>query len=73
MKEFCGGVDNETYERYVFNNRSQASIESINEFYGALLTLSRNCSFGELTSSLIKDRIIVGIHDNTTRQGLLSE
>ena len=36
-------------------------------------TEQRNCSFGELTSSLIKDRIIAGIHDNTTRQKLLSE
>ena len=68
MKEFCRGVVNETYERYVFNTRTQASNESIDEFYGA-----KNCSFGELTLSLIKDRIIVGIHDNTTRQKLLSE
>ena len=56
MKEFCRGVVNETCERYVFNTRTQASNESIDEFYGALLALSKNCSFGELTSSLIKDR-----------------
>ena len=36
----------------VFHMRSQASNESIDEFYGALLVLSKNCSFGELTSSL---------------------
>ena len=73
MKEFCRGVVNETYERYVFNTRSQVSDESIDEFYGALLALSKNCLFRELTSSLIKDRITVEIHDNTTRQKLLSE
>ena len=72
MKEFCRGVVNETYERYVLNTRSQARNESIDEFYGALLAWSKNCSFEELTLSLIKDRIIVGVH-NTTRQKLLSE
>ena len=35
--------------------------------------LSKNCSFGDLTSSLIKDRIIVGMQNNATRQKLLSE
>ena len=57
MKEFCRGVVNETYEKYVFNTRSQASNQSIDEFYRALLALSKNCSFGELTLSLIQDRI----------------
>ena len=49
---------------------SQASNENTDEFYGILLALSKNCSFEELTSSLIKDRVIVGIHDNTTGQKL---
>ena len=35
--------------------------------------LSKNCSFGDLTSSLIKDRIIVRMQNNATRQKLLSE
>ena len=73
MTGFCQGVVNETYERYLFNTRSQGENESVDEFYSALLALSKNCSFGELTSSLIKDRVIVGIQDNSTRQRLLSE
>ena len=73
MTEFCRGVVNETYERYLFNTRSQDKGENIDEFYGALLALAKNCSFGVLTLSLIKDRVIVGMQDNTTRQKLLSE
>ena len=73
MTEFCQGVVSETYERYLFNTRSQEENESVDEFYSALLALSKNCAFGELTSSLIKDRVIVGIKDNSTRQKLLSE
>ena len=73
MTGFCRGVANETYERYLFNTRSQGENESVDEFYSALLALSKNCSFGKLTSSLMKDRVIVGIQDNSTRQRLLSE
>ena len=73
MTGFCQGVVNETYERYLFNTRSQGENESVDEFYSALLALSKNCSSGELTSSLIKDRVMVEIQDNSTRQRLLSE
>lgn len=73
MTEFCRGVVNVTYERYLFNTRSQQPSESIDEFYSALLSLSKNCAFKDLTASLIKDRIIVGIQDNSIRQKLLSE
>jgi hypothetical protein len=47
MSEICRGVVNETYERYLFNTRTQESNESIVEFYGALLALSKNCSYTE--------------------------
>ena len=70
MTEFCRGVVNETYERYLFNTRSQRDNQSIDEFYSALLALSKNCSFGDLTSSLIKDRVIVGMQNNSARQKL---
>ena len=73
ITEFCRGDVNETYERYLFNTRSQGESESIDEFYGALLALAKNCLFGVLTSLLIKDRVIVGMHDNATRRKLLSE
>ena len=73
MTMFCRGIVNETYERYLFNTRSQSESETIDEFYGALLALSKNCSFGDLASSLIKDRIIVEMQNNATRQKLLSE
>jgi hypothetical protein len=73
MTEFCRGDVIETYERYLFNTRSQGDNESIDEFYSALLALSKNCSFVDLTSSLIKDRVIVGMQNNSTRQKLLSE
>ncbi|KXJ07257.1 hypothetical protein AC249_AIPGENE25139 [Exaiptasia diaphana] len=73
MSEFCNGVVNETYERYLFNTRCQEPNESIDDFYGALLALSKNCSFDKLTASLIRDRLIVGMKDASSRQRLLQE
>ena len=73
MRESCRGVVNKTYERNVFNTRSQANKGSIEEFYGVLLTLSKKCWFRILTSSLTKEWITVEIHNTTTRRKLLSE
>ena len=71
MSEHCKGVTNETYERYLFNTRSQGEREGINEFYAALLKQSKTCSYGDLADSLIRDRIVVGIRDADIRKRLL--
>ena len=73
MSDFCKGITNETYERYLFNVRGQGAGESIDDFYGALLHLSKNCNFGELRNSLIRDRIIVGVKDVAVRKRLLQK
>lgn len=73
MEEHCRGVVNQTYERYKFNTRTQAPHESVDDFYVALLELSKNCSYGNLEASLIRDRLVVGIKDNACRKKLIQE
>ena len=73
MTDVCTGTVNETYERYVFNTRVQGASEGIDAFYASLLELSTNCSYGDLTQSLIRDRIVVGVRDQPTRKRLLYE
>ncbi len=65
------GQVNETYERYKFNRRDQGSEEPIENYVAVLRELVKKCNYGELTDSLIKDRIILGIRDNNTRKKLL--
>ncbi len=68
------GHYNETYERYVFNQRSQTQGESIDEYVCALTTMAKRCSFCDcLEDNLIRDRIVIGIHDNETRKSLLQK
>ena len=73
MAEVCKGFVNITYERYVFNTRSQGPDEPITDYYSALLHLSKTCAFGDLAESLIRDRIIVGLNSSAIRKRLLLE
>ena len=71
FENYCKGKKNTTYERYVFNNRFPEEGESFDAYVTALKRLADTCEFGELKDSLIKDRIILGIKDRSTKQRLL--
>ena len=63
LKDYCVGQTNEIYERYIFNRRIQEPNENIDSLLTALTTLSKDCNYGELRDSLIRDRIVFGIRD----------
>ena len=62
---------NVTYERYVFNRRVQESGERFDVFLGDVRRLARSCDFTAVEESMIRDRIVVGIRDDSTRHKLL--
>ena len=62
------GVTNEIYERYNFNRRVQEESESVDSFVAALRTLAKTCNYGTLTDTLIRDRMVVGVRDNSLRK-----
>lgn len=68
---YCIGEVNESCERYHFYKRSQESDERFDDFVGDLRRLARTCAFGQITDSMIRDRIMMGIYDDSTRQKLL--
>ena len=70
-KEHCIGECNETYERYVFNRRDQEPNESVDAYVTALQKLAKTCNYGSLTESHIRDRMVVGINDNSASTKLL--
>ena len=66
------GETNETYERYVFNKREQKPEESVELYISALKDLIQSCNFCDcMRDSLMRDRIVLGICDNSTRKMLL--
>lgn len=72
FEEYCVGQRNETFERYNFNMRTQQEGETVDAYVTALKTLAKNCNFGQLQDDLLKDRIVIGIRDNTTRKKLFN-
>jgi len=40
-------------------------------FLGDIRRIARSCEFGDLQESMIRDRIVVGVRDDTTRHKLL--
>lgn len=64
---------NIVFSRYLFLTRSQEDGEDFETFLLALKKLAENCEFGQLKTSLIRDRIIIGIVNQHLRERLLGE
>ena len=74
LENLIVGQTNVIYERYVFNNRNQRDDENIDSYVAELRRLSKTCQFCEcLQSSLIRDRLVIGIRDGATRKYLLQK
>ena len=64
---------NETYERYIFYIRNQQQGESVEQFVTDLKLKAKTCAFGDMTDSMIRDRIVLGIASQRVRERLLRE
>ena len=73
FEAYCNPRKNVTWERHVFNTRSQLPGEPIDHFVTDLRMKAKTCEFGELTDSLIRDRVVEGVRDDSTRSRLLRE
>ena len=74
FEEFCIGETNETYERSIFNRPNQEENESIDQYVTVLRKLAQTCNFCNcLHDSLIRDRLVLGIRNESIRKKLLQE
>ena len=64
---------NIVYERYMFNTCMQNVKESIDRYVNRLRKHAATCEFGTLTDELIRDRLVLGILDESTKLRLLKE
>ena len=64
---------NVVYERYVFNLCAQNDQETTDEFVNRIRKLASSCEFGALTEELIRDKLVLGIKDQSTKLRLLKE
>lgn len=54
----------------MLNSRNQTESESVEEF---ITGLKLSCNFGELTDSIIRDRIVMGVRDKGLGEKLVGE
>jgi hypothetical protein len=71
FQRHCVGEVNVTYERYVFNQRTQLPGETFDVFLADLRRLAKTCEYGGVEDSILRDRIVIGVHDDATRRKLL--
>ena len=61
---------NVIFERARFNQRNQLDGESAEQYIIEVYKLAENCEYGDMTSEMIRDRIVVGIRDTKLSQRL---
>jgi len=61
---------NVIFERAYFNRRLQMDGETAEQFIIDLYHLAEFCNYGDLTSEMIRDRVIVGIRIRKATAGL---
>ena len=72
--KFAVGERNETYERYIFNQRRQQEGETFELYISTLRQLVKSCNYcNTCLDSLIRDRIVLGIRNTSTQSALLKE
>ena len=64
---------NAVYERYQFNLCQQNADELEDGFVNRLRKKASTCQFGSLIEEMIRDRLVIGINDHSTKLRLLKE
>ncbi|KAJ8026796.1 hypothetical protein HOLleu_31737 [Holothuria leucospilota] len=73
LEKYCNPRKNTTYERHIFNKTNQNPFESIHSYVTDSKVKAKTCEFGNLTDSLIRDRIVCGMLRDALRARLLRE
>ena len=74
FERYSIGEPNETYERFVFNNRQQNERETSESFLASIRLLIRSCNYCDSCApSILRDRIVLGVRSTSLQTALLKE
>ena len=74
IQEYAVGEANETLERYHFSQRNQEEGEPFNKYLANLRQMIKGCKYCQTCeSSILRDRLVVGIRDGDVREDLLKD
>ena len=61
------------YERFKFYRRCQESHENVSAFVAALKSLAATCDFGDKLEEMLRDKLVMGLREESTQRVLLTE
>ena len=73
LERYFKPAKNVIYERYVFGSCKQEEGESIDKFVTRLREAATTCEYGQLRDEMIRDKIVLGVVNGSTRRRLLRE
>ena len=73
FQEICEPMKNLTILRHNFFTRTQKPEETFSNFVTDLRNMADICEFDNMKDSMLKDRIVCGIHSDITRNHLFTE
>lgn len=73
FQEYCEPRKHLPYTRHLFFTRAQGPSETIDAYVTDLKSKAKDCEFGDLHDSLVRDRIVCGTNNDQVRGRLLRE
>ena len=73
FRDYCNPRRKPAFESYKFWQRQQAEGEPFDKWLTELRTIASNCEFGTSTDRQLRDKILFGTNDDTTRQRMLED
>ncbi|KAJ8373154.1 hypothetical protein AAFF_G00270600 [Aldrovandia affinis] len=73
LEKYFKPAKNTIYERYIFGSCKQEEGESIDNFVMRLRERAATCEYGQLKDEMIRDKIVLGIANESIRRRLLRE
>lgn len=73
LEEYFKPARNVIFERFVFGNCKQDEGEPIDVFVTKLREKAASCEYGQLKEDLIRDRLVLGVSDESVRRRLLRQ
>ena len=73
VKEHYQPPPSATFQRFLFNSRSQKEGETVATFVAELRKLSEHCQFEASLNDMLRDRLVCGLRDMKLQRRLLAE
>ena len=70
---YCRPRKNLVYERYCFYTRDQCEEEPVDKWVKDLRVIAKKCEFETQEDSMIRDRIVLGVHDKRVQERMLRD